>query len=184
MSARIIDGRRIAQEERAVLRGRIDVLVRRGLRPGLAVVMVGEDAASKVYVRNKVRACEELGMRSEGRRFPHDAAQEAVVGRIRELNNDPAVHGIIVQLPLPKRFDLRAVVEFIAVHKDADGLLREVARLHMADGVHHPRRHSARRRRQAEAHSARDGPARCRGDRRGDQPAAEKASYITPVPGG
>ncbi len=139
MSAKIIDGRRIAQEERAVLRGRIDALVRRGLRPGLAVVMVGEDAASKVYVRNKVRACEELGMRSEVHRFPDDAAQEAVVGRIRELNNNPGVHGIIVQLPLPRRFDLRAVVESIAVHKDVDGFhLYNVGGLMIGDMVFPP----------------------------------------------
>ncbi len=139
MTATIIDGRRIAQHERAALRTRIDALVARGTTPGLAVVMVGEDPASAIYVRNKVRACEELGMRSQVHRFTSEAEQQAVVERVRLLNDDPAVHGIIVQLPLPKRFDMRAVIKSIAVQKDVDGFhLYNVGGLMIGDMVFPP----------------------------------------------
>jgi methylenetetrahydrofolate dehydrogenase (NADP+)/methenyltetrahydrofolate cyclohydrolase len=139
MTATIIDGRRIAQQERAALRTRIDALVGRGTTPGLAVVMVGEDPASAIYVRNKVRACEELGMRSQVHRFSSDADQQAVIERVRLLNDDPAVHGIIVQLPLPKRFDMRAVIKSIAVQKDVDGFhLYNVGGLMIGDMVFPP----------------------------------------------
>jgi methylenetetrahydrofolate dehydrogenase (NADP+)/methenyltetrahydrofolate cyclohydrolase len=139
MTATIIDGRRIAQQERAALRTRIDALVGRGTTPGLAVVMVGEDPASAIYVRNKVRACEELGMRSQVHRFSSDAEEQAVMARVRLLNDDPAVHGIIVQLPLPKRFDMRAVIKSIAVQKDVDGFhLYNVGGLMIGDMVFPP----------------------------------------------
>jgi methylenetetrahydrofolate dehydrogenase (NADP+)/methenyltetrahydrofolate cyclohydrolase len=139
MTATIIDGRRIAQQERAALRTRIDALAGRGTTPGLAVVMVGEDPASAIYVRNKVRACEELGMRSQVHRFSSDAEEQAVIERVRLLNDDPAVHGIIVQLPLPKRFDMRAVIKSIAVQKDVDGFhLYNVGGLMIGDMVFPP----------------------------------------------
>ncbi len=139
MAAKIIDGRRIAQEERARLRGRIEALVRQGVTPGLAVVMVGDDPASNLYVRNKTRACEELGMRSYVHRLAADVTQEAVISRVRSLNEDPEVHGIIVQLPLPRRLDVRAVVKSIAVQKDVDGFhLYNVGGLMIGDIVFPP----------------------------------------------
>lgn len=121
MSAIVIDGVAIARAERKVLRGRIAKLAERGITPGLAVLMVGENPASRLYVRNKVRACEELGMRSTTHVFPGNADQDTLTTRIQELNQDPLVHGIIVQLPIPQCYDLRAVIETIAVHKDVDG---------------------------------------------------------------
>ncbi|HLS84696.1 MAG TPA: bifunctional methylenetetrahydrofolate dehydrogenase/methenyltetrahydrofolate cyclohydrolase FolD [Burkholderiales bacterium] len=139
MAAKIIDGRRIAQEERARLRGRIEALVRQGVTPGLAVVMVGDDPASNLYVRNKTRACEELGMRSYVHRLAADVTQEAVISRVRSLNEDPEVHGIIVQLPLPRRLDVREVVKSIAVQKDVDGFhLYNVGGLMIGDIVFPP----------------------------------------------
>ncbi len=139
MTAILIDGRRIAQEERAALRNRIEALVRRGTTPGLAVLMVGEDAASKIYVRNKVRACQELGMRSQVHAFASGATQDVVIERIRRLNEDPAVHGMIVQLPLPGHHDVRAVIKSIAVQKDVDGFhLYNVGALMIGDMVFPP----------------------------------------------
>ena len=121
MTAIVIDGVAIARAERQALRGRIAKLAERGITPGLAVVIVGEDPASRLYVRNKVRACEELGMHSTTHVFPANASQDTLTSCIRNLNEDPLVHGIIVQLPIPKGYDLRAVIETIAVHKDVDG---------------------------------------------------------------
>ena len=139
MTAIVIDGRRIAQEERAALRRRIEALARRGTTPGLAVVMVGEDPASKIYVRNKVRACHELGMRSQVHAFASHATQDAVIERIGRLNEDPAVHGMIVQLPLPAHHDVRAVIKAIAVQKDVDGFhLYNVGGLMIGDMVFPP----------------------------------------------
>lgn len=139
MSAVLIDGIAIAREERKALRDRMSRLARQGVIPGLAVVMVGEDPASKLYVRNKVRACEELGMRSSTHVFPPDAPQDVLTGCIKELNANPMVHGIIVQLPIPRHYDLRAVIETIAVHKDVDGFhLYNVGGLIIGDMVFPP----------------------------------------------
>jgi len=125
MTAQIIDGNALAQELRQSFKARAEALAARGQRPGLAVILVGEDAASQVYVRNKVNACQAIGMHSE--KITYDAAvdPEIVLKRIAELNADPAIHGILVQLPLPKHFDEEAVLEAIAVDKDVDGFHAE-----------------------------------------------------------
>jgi len=121
VTARLIDGKAIAAELRAETAVRVARLREAGVVPGLAVVIVGEDPASKVYVRNKTLACEALGMRSEVHALPADASQARVVSFIERLNQDEAVHGILVQMPLPKPLDKRAVIEAIAPEKDVDG---------------------------------------------------------------
>jgi methylenetetrahydrofolate dehydrogenase (NADP+)/methenyltetrahydrofolate cyclohydrolase len=121
MGAKIIDGKSLAATLRASLKNRIASLAARGHRPGLAAILVGDDAASRVYVRNKARACDETGARSEVHEFPADAAQSALIGRIAALNADRAVHGILVQLPLPPHLDADRVLDTIAPAKDVDG---------------------------------------------------------------
>jgi methylenetetrahydrofolate dehydrogenase (NADP+)/methenyltetrahydrofolate cyclohydrolase len=125
MTAHIIDGKALADELRQTFKARVDALAARGQRPGLAVVLVGEDPASQVYVRNKVNACQAIGMHSEKITYAAAVAPEIVLKRIAELNADPAVHGILVQLPLPKHFDETAVLEAIAPAKDVDGFHAE-----------------------------------------------------------
>ncbi|MGN6590496.1 MAG: bifunctional methylenetetrahydrofolate dehydrogenase/methenyltetrahydrofolate cyclohydrolase FolD [Sphingomicrobium sp.] len=119
--AKIIDGKAVAAKIRADLRDRTDRLRADGCQPGLAVIMVGNDPASAVYVRNKIRACHDVGIRSSRFDFPADVDPAAVLDRIERLNADPAVHGILVQLPLPKQFDIPRILEAIAVEKDVDG---------------------------------------------------------------
>ncbi|MCK9285179.1 MAG: bifunctional methylenetetrahydrofolate dehydrogenase/methenyltetrahydrofolate cyclohydrolase FolD [Rhodocyclaceae bacterium] len=121
MTARILDGNALSAQVRGQLAERAAALKARGVTPCLAVILVGEDPASAVYVRNKVAGCEKVGMRSIKDVYPINAAQETVLARITELNADPAVHGILVQLPLPKHFDAEAVLEAIAPEKDVDG---------------------------------------------------------------
>jgi len=121
MSARIIDGKAIAEGFRDAYAASVARLKERGVVPGLAVVIVGEDPASKVYVRNKALACEKVGMHSEVHALPADTTQQHLVDFVRRLNADPAVHGILVQLPLPRHLDSRAVIEAIAPEKDVDG---------------------------------------------------------------
>jgi methylenetetrahydrofolate dehydrogenase (NADP+)/methenyltetrahydrofolate cyclohydrolase len=121
MTAKIIDGTAIAKQVRQGLVARVRKLEAAGVKPGLAVVLVGSNAASEVYVRRKVRACEEVGLHSEVVRFPPEAPQEALIARLRELNADPRIHGVIVQLPLPESYDLREVLQAIALEKDVDG---------------------------------------------------------------
>jgi methylenetetrahydrofolate dehydrogenase (NADP+) / methenyltetrahydrofolate cyclohydrolase len=121
MGAKIIDGKLLAATLRASLKNRIASLAARGHRPGLAAILVGDDAASRVYVRNKARACEDTGARSEVHEFPADAAESALIGRIAALNADRAVHGILVQLPLPPHLDANRVLDTIAPAKDVDG---------------------------------------------------------------
>jgi methylenetetrahydrofolate dehydrogenase (NADP+)/methenyltetrahydrofolate cyclohydrolase len=125
MTAHIIDGKALADELRQTFKARVDALAARGQRPGLAVVLVGEDPASQVYVRNKVNACQAIGMHSEKITYAAAVAPEIVLKKIAELNADPAVHGILVQLPLPKHFDETAVLEAIAPAKDVDGFHAE-----------------------------------------------------------
>ena len=125
MSARIIDGNALAAEVRGQLAERAAALKAKGVTPCLAVILVGEDPASAVYVRNKVAACEKAGMRSLKDVYAADANPATVLGRITELNADPSVHGILVQLPLPKHFDSDAVLEAIAPEKDVDGFHAE-----------------------------------------------------------
>ncbi len=121
MTAKIIDGKAIAQEVRAEWKVRADALKARGITPGLAVIIVGEDAASKVYVGNKVKACAELGLHSEHIALPADTAQATLLAKIAELNASPAIHGILVQLPLPKHIDSDKVLRAIDPRKDVDG---------------------------------------------------------------
>jgi methylenetetrahydrofolate dehydrogenase (NADP+) / methenyltetrahydrofolate cyclohydrolase len=122
MTARIIDGKAIAQEVRNEVRRSIDGMVGRGLRrPGLAVLMVGDNPASQVYVRNKRRACEEVGIVSVAHDLPQSTSETELLARIDELNATEAVDGILVQLSLPDHIRESAVVERIDPRKDADG---------------------------------------------------------------
>lgn len=121
MSATIIDGNVLAKKVRAEITARTNALAAKGTQPGLAVLLVGEDPASQVYVRNKVKACEDVGMFSILERHPADLTEAALLHRIKELNDDPKIHGILVQLPLPKHIDSHRVIESIAPEKDVDG---------------------------------------------------------------
>jgi len=121
MPARILDGKSLAAATRSALKQKVDALVRRGVRPGLAVVLAGDDPASKVYVRNKTSACEEVGVRSQQIDYPASVSQEELIRRIRKLNADSDVHGILVQLPLPKPVDAARVLAAVAPEKDVDG---------------------------------------------------------------
>ena len=121
MTARIIDGKSIAAELRRDLGPRVAALAARGVRPGLAVILVGDDPASRVYVRNKERACEQTGIASRHIALPAQVDEAELLGTISRLNADAAVHGILVQLPLPRHLDPDRVIEAIAPHKDADG---------------------------------------------------------------
>ena len=121
MTAKIIDGKEIARQVRADWKIRVEQLQKAGVQPGLAVIMVGENAASKVYVRNKVKACQDIGIHSEEILLPADATQERVLGAIDRLNLDPNIHGILVQLPLPPQIDVHTVIDRIKLEKDVDG---------------------------------------------------------------
>ena len=121
MSAQIIDGKALAKSLRLRFRERVAALRTRGLQPGLAVILVGVNPASKVYVGNKIKACEECGVQSFHHALPADATEAQVLELIARLNADSAVHGILVQLPLPPHIDVRRVIEGIAVDKDVDG---------------------------------------------------------------
>ena len=121
MTANIIDGAALAGRIRAQIAQRAQALTARGTRPGLAVVLVGNDPASAVYVRNKVKDCEEAGIHSVLDRLPAETSEQALLARIDQLNRDPAIHGILVQLPLPAHLDERLVIESIAPDKDVDG---------------------------------------------------------------
>lgn len=121
MTARILDGAALSRAIRAEVAQRVAALSARGTRPGLAVILVGDSAASAVYVRNKVRACGEAGIRSVLDHLPVTTGEAELLARIRELNEDPKVHGILVQLPLPPQIDERRVIETISPAKDVDG---------------------------------------------------------------
>ena len=121
MSAVVIDGKAIAQKVRQEWKQRTALLRAKGVIPGLAVIIVGDNPASQVYVRHKTRACAEVGIHSEVYVFPADTAEASVLEKVTVLNADPQIHGILVQLPLPLRFDTRSMLEAIAVHKDVDG---------------------------------------------------------------
>jgi methylenetetrahydrofolate dehydrogenase (NADP+)/methenyltetrahydrofolate cyclohydrolase len=122
LTAQIIDGAAIARQVRAeAAQVAARMLADTGLRPGLAVILVGEDPASAVYVRNKVKACEEAGFHSVLERYDASMAQPDLLTRIAALNADPAIHGILVQMPLPRHLDPTAVIEAIAPAKDVDG---------------------------------------------------------------
>jgi methylenetetrahydrofolate dehydrogenase (NADP+)/methenyltetrahydrofolate cyclohydrolase len=122
MTAKIIDGVAIAREIRNDLRRRVEALAaRHATKPGLAVILVGQNAASEVYVRNKVRACAEVGIHSEVMRFDSDIVEDKLLDCIRRLNASPAIHGILVQLPLPAHISVPRVLTTISVDKDVDG---------------------------------------------------------------
>jgi len=125
MTARILDGNALSARLRIDLAERAAKLSARGVAPCLAVILVGEDPASAVYVRNKVAGCEKTGMRSLKDVYPADVDPAVVFARIAALNADPTVHGILVQLPLPKQFDSAAVLEAISPEKDVDGFHAE-----------------------------------------------------------
>ncbi len=122
MTALILDGKQIAQKLRADWKLRADRLNALGIAPGLAVVMVGDNPASQVYVRNKIRACREIGIRSEEHLLGGDSTAETVLGVIDRLNADAGIHGILVQLPLPAQLAPSVVIERISPDKDVDGL--------------------------------------------------------------
>jgi len=119
--SQIIDGNALAKQVRSEIAQRTAQLKSKGILPGLAVLLVGEDPASQVYVRNKVKACEEAGMHSLLERLPADLSEEQLLKRIQELNEDKSIHGILVQLPLPKHLNSHLVIESIAPEKDVDG---------------------------------------------------------------
>ena len=119
----IIDGKKKAEQVRAEIAREVTALLAAGKpRPGLAVVLVGEDPASQVYVRNKVKQSEEVGFHSIEHRLPADASPQQVLELVQQLNQDPAVNGILVQLPLPKHIDQAPIIEAISPAKDVDGL--------------------------------------------------------------
>ena len=122
MSANIIDGKQIGQEIRDEVKTAVETRLEKGLSaPGLATVLVGENPASQVYVRNKQKACAEVGINSFGYKLPEDATQEEVETLVQKLNADPAVNGILVQLPLPHHLDEEKVLSAIDLNKDVDG---------------------------------------------------------------
>ena len=117
----IIDGSALSARLRAELTTRVLALKARSVTPGLAVILVGEDPASAVYVRNKVKACSDTGVHSVFEKFPATMAQAELLARIEALNTDPTIHGILVQMPLPKHIDPHKVIEAISTAKDVDG---------------------------------------------------------------
>ena len=121
MTGRIIDGVALAGKIREEVAARTATLVAAGTKPGLAVVLVGSDPASQVYVKNKVAACQKAGLHSVLEQYPPSMTQAELLERVRALNADPAIHGILVQLPLPAHIDAHLVIETIAPEKDVDG---------------------------------------------------------------
>lgn len=117
----IIDGKALAKEKRAEIAKQVEELKEKGVTPGLAVVLVGEDPASQIYVRNKHKACEEVGIYSRKITLPEETTEEEILKIIDELNNDPEIDGILVQLPLPKHIDPDKVILSISPDKDVDG---------------------------------------------------------------
>ena len=121
MTARILDGKSLAAATRTELKRKVEALVQRGVRPGLGVVIAGDNPASKVYVRNKTLAAEEIGVRSRLLEYGKEVPEAELMQTVAALNADPAVHGILVQLPLPSHIDASRVLESIAPAKDVDG---------------------------------------------------------------
>ena len=122
MTAKLIDGKALAAKIRADMKVKVAQLeAEHGYRPGLAVVLVGENPASQVYVRNKIKACEEAGIRSIEKRLPESTSEEDLLNLVRSLNEDPSVDGILVQLPLPKHISDLKVIDTISPDKDVDG---------------------------------------------------------------
>ncbi|MFZ2123380.1 MAG: bifunctional methylenetetrahydrofolate dehydrogenase/methenyltetrahydrofolate cyclohydrolase FolD [Rhodoferax sp.] len=120
-SAHIIDGVALSQKLRADVTARVQALKARGITPGLAVILVGDNPASQVYVRNKVKGCEDCGFHSVLEKYDASMSESELLARIAALNADPAIHGILVQLPVPKHIDATKVIEAISPLKDVDG---------------------------------------------------------------
>ena len=121
MTAQLIDGNALSRQLRADVTARVTALKARGITPGLAVILVGENAASQVYVRNKVKACEDTGMHSVLERWPATMTEAELLARVDALNADASIHGILVQLPLPAHIEAQKVIEAISPAKDVDG---------------------------------------------------------------
>ena len=121
MTALVLDGALIAGVVYAELQPRIAALAQAGVQPGLATVLVGDNPASRAYVRNKTRSCAEVGMRSELHELPADCTEAGLMAKVAALNADASIHGIIVQLPLPRGIDAQRVLQSIALEKDVDG---------------------------------------------------------------
>ena len=120
MDAQIISGKEISEQIREELRKKVAYLKDRGITPGLGVVLVGEDPASKIYVNNKIKACEDLGLKSKAVILPAEVTEDELLKKVDELNADPEIHAFLVQLPLPKHIDENKVINRIDPHKDAD----------------------------------------------------------------
>lgn len=121
MTAQLIDGNALSRQLRADVTARVTALKAKGITPGLAVVLVGDNPASQVYVRNKVKACEDTGMHSVLERWPATLSEAELLARVDALNHDASIHGILVQLPLPAHIDAQKVIEAISPAKDVDG---------------------------------------------------------------
>ena len=121
MTAQLLDGTALSKKLRTRLTAHVQELAGRGVRPGLAVVLVGDDPASQIYVRNKVKACADVGIHSEMLRLPESASEPELLAQIGKLNAEAAIHGILVQMPLPKQIDPTRVIEAIDLEKDVDG---------------------------------------------------------------
>jgi methylenetetrahydrofolate dehydrogenase (NADP+)/methenyltetrahydrofolate cyclohydrolase len=121
MSAQMINGKNISDSIRQELLQEVELLRQEGITPGLVVILVGEDPASQVYVRNKAKACEQLGYYSEVVRVPAETTQDELLGLIHRYNEQSNIHGILVQLPLPKHIEEKAIIDAISVDKDVDG---------------------------------------------------------------
>ncbi len=121
MSAQLIDGNALSQQLRRDVAARAQALKARGITPGLAVVLVGDNPASQVYVRNKVKACEDAGLHSVLEKYDASLSEVDLLTRVESLNQDPSIHGILVQLPLPAHIDSQKIIEAISPGKDVDG---------------------------------------------------------------
>ena len=121
MTAQLIDGNALSKQLRADVSARVTALKARGITPGLAVILVGDNQASQVYVRNKVKACEDTGMHSVLETWPASMTEAELLARVDAMNRDPSIHGILVQLPLPAHMNAQRVIEAISPQKDVDG---------------------------------------------------------------
>ena len=121
MTAKIIDGKQVAATMREELKAEVAQLREKGITPGLGVILVGEDPASQSYVSAKEKTCEEIGIYSDDNRLPADVSQDELIALVEEMNNNPKINGILVQLPLPKHIDESAVISTIIPEKDVDG---------------------------------------------------------------
>lgn len=137
MSAKLLDGKAMSAELRGKLAERVRALKENGITPGLAVILVGHDPASEIYVRNKEKGCEEIGIYSRAIRMEDTATQDELEAEIEELNRDPQIHGILVQLPLPGHLDEQRALARVAPEKDVDGfhLMNAGSLMTGADGV-------------------------------------------------